>query len=508
VTDPGQSGAPPDEAHLDEGSAPAAGGGPQEQRPAPPRRTMLDQGWRRLHPLSPLVRSGRGLLAVLALAGLSTSGVVGGTGTRWYDLALPVLVAVAALINWFVTRWKVDGVTLRIETGLLRRDSRQLPIARIQAVDLVRPFFARMLGLAEIRIRLAGSNDADGRLAYLTEAAAFALRARLLAAHHGLDPATPEPAESVVTSVGTGRLAGSALISAIPLALVAVAVGAAIVAVTPGGLLAVGAPLAWWLIICGSIVWRRVSTQYAFTVAVSPDGVRIRRGLLGTVAETIPVPRIQAIRMIEPLFWRPLHWCRLEVDVAGRLGHDRPEGTGEVRKALLPVGTMDEAMRLLGVALPAAGGWPALTKPPGRARVKAPLSYHFLAAGHDGMLAVAVTGRVRRETTLVPLAKTQSVRLVQGPLQRRLGLATVHLDAAGRRVRAEFRERQQEQARALVSELAALSRSARRQASLTAVPPVPPGQGEDDGPAAANGRGAAGQAASVASPVNASQSEA
>ena len=169
--------------------------------------------------------------------------------------------------------------------------------------------------------------------------------------------------------------------------------------------------------------------------------------------------------MVEPLFWRPLHWCRLEVDVAGRLGHDRPEGGGEVRKALLPVGTRDEAMRLLGVALPAAGGWPALTKPPRRAWLKAPLSYHFLAAGHDGMLAVAVTGRVRRETTLVPLAKTQSVRLVQGPLQRRLGLATVHLDAAGKRVRAEFREREQEQARALVGELAALSRSARKQAT-------------------------------------------
>ena len=520
-------------------SAPsAAGSAPRAQGPSLPRQTLLDQGWRRLHPLSPLVRSGRGLAAVLALAGLSTSGVVGsGTGLHWYDLALAALVAVAALVNWFVTRWKVDGVTLRIETGLLRRDSRQLPIARIQAVDLVRPFFARMLGLAEIRVRLAGSGDADGRLAYLTEAAAFALRARLLAAHHGLDPATPEPAESVVTSVGTGRLVGSVVISAAPLAVVAIAVGVAIVAVSPGGLLAVGAPLAWWLIICGGIAWRRVSTQYAFTVAVSPDGVRIRRGLLGTVAETIPVPRIQAIRMVEPLLWRPLHWCRLEVDVAGGLGHDHPEGTRAVRKALLPVGTKDETVRLLAVllrgddppgtprgseapflrhgasapALPAAGGWPELSPPPRRARLKAPLSYHFLAAGHDGTLAVAVTGRVRRETTLVPLAKTQSVRLVQGPLQRRLGLATVHLDAAGKRVRAEFRERPQEQARSLVGELAALSRSARRQASLAASPAVPsqpPQPGGTGAAAPANGHEAPGQAASVASPVNASQSEA
>jgi putative membrane protein len=473
----------------------------------------MNAGWRRLHPLSPLVRSGRAVLAVLALAGLSSSGLIGdGAGNRWWDVALVALVAGGAVVNWLVTRWKVDGATLRIETGLLRRDSRQLPIARIQAVDLVRPFFARMLGLAELRVRLAGSGDADGRLAYLTEQAAETLRARLLAAHHGLDPATPEPAEAVVTSVPIGRLAGSALLPAALLAAVAVAVGAVTASLVPGGLLAVGVPLVWWLIICGTIAWQRVSTQYAFTVAVSPDGVRIRRGLLGTVAETIPVPRIQAVRMIEPLLWRPLHWCRLEVDVAGHLGRDRPEGSGAVRKALLPVGRPDEARRLLAIALPAAAGSPTLTKPPRRAWWKAPLSYHFLAAGHDGTLAVAVVGRLRRETTWVPLAKAQSVRLVQGPLQRCLGLATVHVDAAGRRVRAEFRERRQEEARPLVDELAALSRSARRQASLAAAGP-PPSDGQDHAAPAhreppAVQAGDAGQAASVASPVNASQSEA
>jgi putative membrane protein len=453
------------------------------------------------------VRSGRAVLAVLALAGLSSSGLIGtGAGSRWWDVALVALVAGGAVVNWLVTRWKVDGATLRIETGLLRRDSRQLPIARIQAVDLVRPFLARMLGLAELRVRLAGSGDADGRLAYLTEQAAEMLRALLLAAHHGLDPATPEPAESVVTSVPTGRLAGSAVLPAALLAGVAVAAGAVTASLVPGGLLAIGAPLAWWLIICGTLAWRRVSTQYGFTVAVSPDGVRIRRGLLGTVAETIPVPRIQAVRMIEPLLWRPLHWCRLEVDVAGHPGRDQPEGSGAVRKALLPVGRQDEARRLLAIALPAAAGWPALSKPPRRSWWKAPLSYHFLAAGHDGTLAVAVVGRLRRETTWVPLAKAQSVRLVQGPLQRRLGLATVHLDAAGRRVRAEFRERRQEEARSLVDELAALSRSARRRASPAAAgPPVPPPAGGRN-PAAQPGD--TGQAASVASPVNASQSEA
>ena len=462
---------------------------------------MTDQGWRRLHPLSPVVRSYRGFLAVLTLAGLSSSGVIGsGSGPRWYDVVLPAAVAVAALVNWFVTRWKLTGATLCIETGLLRRDSRQLPVARIQAVDLVRPFLARMLGLAELRVRLAGSGNADGRLAYLTEQAAMSLRARLLAAHHGLDPATPEPAEQIVTSVPAGRLLGSALISTVAVAVVVVAVGVVLVDVSPAGLLAAAGSLVWWLIIVAGVVWRHVSSQWGFTVATSPDGVRIRRGLLGTVAETIPVQRVQAVRMVEPLLWRPLHWCRLEVDVAGHPGRDQAEGTHAVRKALLPVGGPEEARRLLRIALPHTP--PALTAPPRRARWKAPFSYHFLAAGHDATLAVAVTGRIRRETTWVPLAKTQSVRLVQGPLQRKLGLATVHVDAAGKRVRAEFRERRQDEARSLVSELAALSRKARKQAARAA--PV-----ASAGLAAPGGvPGDGGQAASVAPPVKASQSEA
>ena len=450
-----------------------------------------NDGWRRLHPMSPVVRSGRGVLAVLALAGLSTSGLFGsGAQPHWYDVILAIAVVLAAVVNWLVTRWKLDGVTLRIETGLVRRDSRQLPVARIQAVDLVRPFFARMLGLAELRVRLAGSGDADGRLAYLTEQGAEALRARLLAAHHGLDPATPEPGEHVLTSVPVGRLIGSALASTGALGAVALAAGAAIAALSPVGLVGAVGPLVWWAILCGGFVWRRVSGEYAFTLAASPDGVRIRRGLLSTVAETVPVQRVQAVRMIEPLLWRPMRWCRLEVDVAGHLGRERQEGAGAIRKALLPVGSPDEARWLLRVVLPDPP--PPLTAPPRRAFWKAPLSYHFLAAGHDAGMAVSVVGRVRRETTWVPLAKAQSVRMVQGPLQRRLGLATVHLDAAGRHVRAEFRERGQQQARALVGELAALTRAARRQAAEPARRPAP----------------APDQAASVAPPVNASQSEA
>ena len=77
--------------------------------------------------------------------------------------------------------------------------------------------------------------------------------------------------------------------------------------------------------------------------------------------------------------------------------------------------------------------------PPPAARWKAPLTYHFLGWNGDERYVVASRGRVCRQTTWVPLEKVQSVRWVQGPLQRRLGLATIHLDVAGKRVSARIR---------------------------------------------------------------------
>ncbi|MGH3202121.1 MAG: PH domain-containing protein [Streptosporangiaceae bacterium] len=187
--------------------------------------------------------------------------------------------------------------------------------------------------------------------------------------------------------------------------------------------------------------------------------MRIRRGLLTTVAETIPFRRVQAVRLIQPLLWRPFGWCRLVVDVAGAAGRDSGPKPGGLTKALLPVGSMNEAQYL--VRLVVGHDMPELTRPPKRARVKAPLSYHFLAAGHNTVMAVTVTGRVRKRTVYVRLEKLQSVRLTQGPVQRRLSLASVHGDAAGRWAHAAFQDRQADQARELLGELAALGRSAR-----------------------------------------------
>jgi putative membrane protein len=221
------------------------------------------------------------------------------------------------------------------------------------------------------------------------------------------------------------------------------------------------------LLAFGQALVRRVISEFGFTAAEAPDGLRVRSGLLQTTAETIPSGRVQAVRRVEPFFWRPLGWCRLEVDVAGGVAnrHGAHRSAARVTKTLLPVGTAAEANLLLSRVLGVAE--PALARPPRRAKWKAPFGYHFLAAGYDRRHVVTVNGRLRRTTAWVPLEKVQSIRRIQGPVQRRLRLASVHVDTAGRRVHAIFRDRDAAESAGLMESLATLCRAARTPVSRT-----------------------------------------
>jgi putative membrane protein len=295
-------------------------------------------GWHRLHPLSPLIQAGRLLSGLLGVGVLSLV-TVGGYKDYLYQLITAAGLVIAGIVRWLVTRWKLDGATLRIETGLLRRDSRQLPMTRIQAVDVVRPFLARVLGLAALRIRLAGAGEGGSRLAYLTVGEAARLRAALLAGQHGLDPATPEPAELPVITVPAGRVIGATLLRAAPRFLALAVIAAVAAAAAPGFFLASESTLGVIALGLVTRTWRQVTARYGFTVATSPDGIRIRRGLLSTVAETIPFRRVQAVRLVQPLLWRPFGWCRLVVHIAGVAGRNSGPKSGGLTKALLPWAT-------------------------------------------------------------------------------------------------------------------------------------------------------------------------
>lgn len=420
-------------------------------------------GWHRLHPLSPVIRASRALIGLAVIFGgsLFNTARAGRGGFYAHAIAATILIGLG-VVSWLVTRWRVQDGVLRIETGLIRRQSLRFPLSQVQAIDTVRPGLARVLGLAELRLRMGGSTGSSGRLAYLSTTEAERLRGQLLAVARGPGVPMADSAEIILVSIPTGRLIGSILLSRPSLVALLVLIGLVITAVE--------APAAAVVVLGSSgaaglglltVLWRRFNSGYRLTVAEAPDGLRVRSGLVETTAETIPRGRVQAVRMVEPLLWQPLGWCLVEVDVAGRQSrHGENSAEGRQLRAVLPVGSHAEAERLLSRILPDAPH--DREAPPARARLKSPLRFRNLAWGRTDACAVTTTGWPARVTSWVPLQKVQSLRLVQGPIQRRLRLATIHLDTAGRSVTAALTDRDAGEADRLLAELIEKCQAARR----------------------------------------------
>jgi putative membrane protein len=424
-----------------------------------------------------VVRGGR---ATIAIAVLLIPVALGGDtlGNATPQLVITAVLVLAGVVSWLVTRWRIEDDDLRIETGLLRRQSLRFPLAQVQAIDVVRPGLARLFRVAELRLRMGGASGATARLAYVAENDVEPLRDELLAlargARHeepapgGEEPAAPQE-EEVLTTVATGRLVAAILLDSWFVIAILAGVIAGLVYAPHTVAPFLGGSGFLWVFGMVTVIWRRFNQEYRLTVAEGPEGLHLHGGLVALAAEMIRPGRVQAVRLVEPFLWRPLGWCRLEVDLAGR---QRRKGEGRAERGqlrtLVPVGQRTAAIELVDRLVPDRPR--ELSRPPRRVLWKSPFRYPALSWGRSETCVATTSGRLRRVTCWVPLEKAQSLRHVQGPVQRRLRLASVHVDTAGRAVHATLRDRDAAEASRALAELTGLARAARRRAAVATRP--------------------------------------
>lgn len=433
--------------------------------------------WHRVHPVTPVVRGWTVIAVLLVVVGQQTlNGLPEGEnlleGDRWWQVLLGILVVGLvglglSWLAWRMTSYAVDEDSVHLRTGVLFRQQRRARLDRLQAVDIVQPLVARFFGLAELKLEVAGGGDSGVKLGFLKEADANRLRGELLAraaglrvgpsapvASAGLDtadagvpaPATPgavepgaaplEAPEQPVTAVQPGRLVASLLRSGatVGLAIGLLGIAGVVIGTREIGILFSMLPAVLGF---GGYLFQRFTGEFGFRSAISPDGIRLRHGLLETRSQTIPPGRVQAVRLRQGPFWRGPDWWRVDVNVAGYGPAADSTGSNSV---LLPVGTRDEALAALWLVLPDLG------TPAPRALLDEGLSgldagEHFVVAPRRARLLDLVSwrrngfsvtdralvlrgGRVFRELVVVPHERTQSLGIEQGPLQRRLDVAT------------------------------------------------------------------------------------
>ena len=439
-------------------SEPVSGPAPADTPPA------ADQGrLQRVHPVSPLLRGGIVVVAMLVAAGrqLLEGGTLGwplaGVG------AVVVAVVAWGALSWWVMRFRLGTQTLLIESGILVRRSRRIRLDRVQAVEVQQPFLARLFGMAELAIETAGSGT-EATLAYLRLDHARRLRAELLeraaaaaspsrpeeAPAPGSGPVAatdaaggepglgqtpvdrpgarlvaPEPPPELLHQVPPGRLLLSQLVRTAPLVMLVLGV----VGVTV--MLALDEPMGITVLVpaaiaMASVVGNGFVGQYNFRLSRTSQRLGVRAGLFDVRSQSIPVGRVQGVVVLEPLVWRWLGWCEVKVTVAGVEQHS--DDSARLTTTLLPVIDRAAGFRLTDSVLGDSGLAGAPLRPgPRTARWLDPLGWRIQSVGVGADLLATRRGVLELRTDAAPRHKVQSVGLRQGPVQRRLGLATLHV---------------------------------------------------------------------------------
>jgi putative membrane protein len=101
-------------------------------------------------------------------------------------LVLPSLAL--SLARYLSFRLRYDPNELVIRSGILFRNERHLPYARIQNLDAVQNVFHRALGVVDVRVETGGGTEPEARMNVLPVTALDAMRARVFAGRQSSRP--------------------------------------------------------------------------------------------------------------------------------------------------------------------------------------------------------------------------------------------------------------------------------------------------------------------------------
>ncbi|GAB3632221.1 PH domain-containing protein [Microbacterium shaanxiense] len=404
-------------------------------------------------------------------------------------LGVLIVLIVGFWLVWRFQEFRISDEHVEVRKGIIFRSQRRAPLDRVQGVNLTRPFPARLIGMAKLEVVGAGT-DANVPLEYLSTTKAETVRSDILRLASGARAArearqrggAPQGApaaggatsirsqligsvnggvndliggvdlsdvapESVV-KIPTGRLVGSQVLAGVLwLAFFLLIFGVTLAFVIPailadddgdawigvvGITLGVGVP---FVIAAFAIVWAQISRSLRYSIAPTPDGVRITFGLFTTVTETIPPGRIFAVEVTQSILWRPFGWWTIKINrMSGKSVSQQQSGTAQQFNIVLPVGTRADVERVLALVLPdmpeedrplvweqgifgpqAGDPYHVLQK---RGWWRRPFSWKRHGFAVTDFAVIMRRGNFWRKLAVFPLARLQGVSAAQGPIDR------------------------------------------------------------------------------------------
>ncbi|MFB6183848.1 MAG: PH domain-containing protein [Haloarculaceae archaeon] len=377
----------------------------------------------RLHPLTILIRgASRGI--GFAVAASVVGNVLGTVAGPLAVAGSGVLAALGLLlgVGYEIARYRryeydLTDDTLDIRSGVFARREREIPLGRVQNVDVSRTLFGRLVGVATVAVETAGGGSTEAKLQYVGLDAARELQEGIRTRKRHLRRVTDDASAGAAVDreetqpQGTATKASerremdqgevlfeldadalllvsllsfdvrslSALLFVVPLVAplvggyldgIGLAVGPLFVALAVVGTLAVVA--AFWLVSAA----RTFVQFYGFRLRRLGDELRYERGLLQRYDGSIPLEKVQTLTVEENLLMRRFGYAALSVETAGYAPGAAPQGGSE---AAVPLAARDDVLALAADLEPFEP--PSFERPPERARRRYAVRYGLVAVG-------------------------------------------------------------------------------------------------------------------------------
>lgn len=324
--------------------------------------------------------------------------VLGSKGTRWdyfylvASIVTIIYVLIMGVLSWLRYTYRIEEGELRIEYGVFVRKKRYIPIERIQSLDLSEGILHRPFGLVKVKVETAGSSAMEGAEAELTaitkleakevEAALIAYK-KTKSEENSFESEEGDsivrPSEEIIYQISIKEL----ILLSITSGGVGVVLSAIIAFVFQfeeiipyekvfhqlKGLVASGFMLITLLVFAGFLLaWiaALIGTmiKYAnFTVKKLERDLIIQRGILEKRQLTIPLNRIQAVRISENLIRQPLGYGTVYLESAGGSVKD----IDSAKVMMIPIMKKKQIVHYLEAILPEYKADPVIEPVPIRA---------------------------------------------------------------------------------------------------------------------------------------------
>ncbi len=434
----------------------------------------------RLDPLSIPVRAGESVIRlawVLILIIIGSPALGGASGIGIVVIGWFVVALAYQLVYYQRFEYDLADGTLDIASGVVSRRNREIPIGRVQNVDISRNVVQRALGIAQINLETAGGSSTEASLRYVSFEEAKRLQSEIGRLKRGTESGEPTEAEPErelfrVTQKELVLLGivgiDLRLLSLVTVLLPVISPSLREQFVDPLVGLAITAPLAAAAIVVVAALISgvlAVTSYYGFRLARQNDELLYERGLLQRYSGTIPLEKIQTLSVKENFIARRLGYASLAVETAGYAPGDAGSQSAvplAARRRVFALGQSIESFEPVD-----------FERPPKRARERYIVRYSLLALvavaaafaadsytdltfawyvtlaffpiaivaahlkwlnlGYDVQSEYVLLreGFWTRTITIVPYYRVQTVLDSQTVFQRRRRLATLVVDTAG-----------------------------------------------------------------------------